>query len=547
MHIKPQLLSCLLIYMALSPAMAVGANFVSQNFYQQHLRKSRTASGSNSIQSKQAIGRLGARLTGRDLPAIQIPPADVTIINENSLSNIIKLPYSSDSLAKALQLKERMTRPNNLLNEYIALCYWQTGQTIKATELGNSVLRELESPALRRILYSQAMSERSYDLALHHLEKAGLSESSTLAAKIKIFIKKTDFPLLIPVLLFLAALAFGMKIIMAILRRMTRSALAKRTPACTTGIFQNNESSDKLTHNDIKQLITDDNHGETSVYLTDVSEGIHTPYNQSSNYPENSINDQFSERPSSDNYPEAVSPEAPYFSELPSTNSDRFDRCSAIFTEPEDSSIKPSTQINLGFDDETLTTLFVSLQLSLSQHMIRMLSIVSEASSAPKAELALKLGKMFAGDDYKTLLIDCNNTAPFLHEELCTPAASGISDLADPDCEITSIFRPAGTSQLFYITCGMKPFEADCLSESAWELLLDYCRKNYEIIILILPDYELIRQNTYLVRNTGMLIIDKEFDGNHLTGFDDLLAMHTDIKLFGKLSSNCRLTKESIA
>jgi len=495
------------------------ASSAPQNFHQKHLRNSRSASDSSEIQKRNALGRLAARISGRDIPLSSPPSSDQTLITEEQLLDLISRPYSSESLNRALLSMERLPRQNHALNKYIALCYWHTGQTIKAVELGNSILRELESPEIRKILYSQAISERNYDLALHHLEKTGLSKSAALFAKARLLIKKADLPLVFPVLLFLATLAGGMKLATALFKKRFINNVGR-----TDQTILKKHATSSLTE-DIREPTSNTTN---DVFADSVIIADHYLLQSSVARP---INSAITENCTFQALEDAKNESLPE------------DRSLVELFEPP---LTETSQASLSLDKETLKTLFVSLQLSLSQHMIRMISIASESRSALKARLALKLGSLFAENDYKTLLLDCNNTGTFLHEELGIKEFPGISDLADPDCEFTSVFRASNETQLFYVTCGMQPAEADSLPASAWELLLDYCRKNYEIIILILPETEIVCQNISMISNTVMLILDDEQENSHQSSFTDIIKSHPDIKLLGRLSSVENLSPENM-
>jgi len=515
--------------LALSASFSISAGSVPQNFYQKHLRKSRTASNTREIQAKQAMGRLAARITGREFPnsVSQSPSSNSIIVKEEHLSQILNQPYSSDSLNKALILQKRLSRPNYLLNEYIALCYWHTGQTIKAVELGNSVLRELESPKIRRILFSQAISERSFDLALHHLEKSGLSRYSMIIAQTRIFIGKADLPLILPALILLAFLAFGMKFIYRITKKTTADRSSKQQAFIPEEKFFSPECSeaDKTFE---KEAMESNTSAEFQTFYSESALTVQT------------------ENPAINDFAEIKNHESSIKSDLLDAEPSNFEMSqhSEILEEtrleiPETLNVAQQPDLNpetFSFGNETLKTFFLSLQLSLSQNMTRMISIISDSRSARKAAFALNLGKLFANDDYKTLLIDCNNASPFLHEEMGLSSVPGISDLTDPDCEITSIFRSSGLPQLYYITCGTIQDEITNISETAWDLLLDYCRKNYEIIILILPEAKFLSQNLNMIKNTGILLINDNSVPAEL-GINSIKSMN-ELKLLGELTVN---------
>lgn len=159
-------------------------------------------------------------------------------------------------------------------------------------------------------------------------------------------------------------------------------------------------------------------------------------------------------------------------------------------------------------EPESARLFFLGLQLALSEKMMRTLGITSATENANRALAAFQLARMFADDDYKTLLIDANDSGQFLHEIYGCEPAPGLADLINPDNSFATVFRKTEQAQLTLLTCGSETTGFSDLSDQALELLLSYCRKNFEIIILILPVADKLREKLSIIKDFGVVFLD---------------------------------------
>jgi len=152
-----------------------------------HLRQTRNASDSLSLKTEMARSKAAARIFGGKRVVNFTPRRDFLGTREFELQRIIGLKPASDSLQLALELKKQFSRPRLELDEFIALCHWETGNIEEAVKLSNEVLNKKESVSLRQKLFNSELNRGSYDTAKHHLKHSGLPRIAHLKSLLHFF------------------------------------------------------------------------------------------------------------------------------------------------------------------------------------------------------------------------------------------------------------------------------------------------------------------------------------------------------------------------
>ena len=140
-----------------------------------HLRQTRTASDSLSLKAELARSKAAARIFGGKRVVSFTPRPDFLAARDLELQRILTLRPATDSLRLALELKKQFSRSRPELDEFIALCYWETGNIEKAIKLSNDFLSQRESAVLRQKLFNAELNRGSYDTAKYHLKHSALT------------------------------------------------------------------------------------------------------------------------------------------------------------------------------------------------------------------------------------------------------------------------------------------------------------------------------------------------------------------------------------
>ncbi len=152
-----------------------------------YLRQTRNASGSLSLKAEMARSKAAARIFGGRRIVSFTPRRDFLGSRELELQRIIALKPASDSLQLALELRKQFTRPRPQLEEFIALCHWETGNIEKAVKLSNEFLNKNESTGLRQKLFNSEIQRGSYETAKRHLQHSGFPRVTYLKSLVHFF------------------------------------------------------------------------------------------------------------------------------------------------------------------------------------------------------------------------------------------------------------------------------------------------------------------------------------------------------------------------
>lgn len=169
------------------------------------LRQTRNASDS-LLKAELARSKAAARIFGGKKVVGFIPRRDFLGSREFELQRLLGLKPATDSLLLALELKKQFSRPRPELDEFIALCYWETGSIEKAVKLSNELLSRHESINLRQKLFKTELNRGSYEIAKHHLKHSGLNRTSHLKSLIHFFYLRSGLYVFLFWLFSLAAL-----------------------------------------------------------------------------------------------------------------------------------------------------------------------------------------------------------------------------------------------------------------------------------------------------------------------------------------------------
>lgn len=548
-----------------------------QNFYQQHLRSSRNASDQNEVRASKAMGKLAARISGQPLPRSISPAAATTITSDADVIELLKTAPGHHGLGVAQSLKSRLSHQNLLLEEYIARCYWAVGENTRAAELSNALLIEYESPSLRRFLANDAQKKGSHELAKHHLAKSDVTETKMLFVRLQIWLSEVSLFTVLFAVLFLFIMFYKKPGIKAF--KIGSQAMGAAETAKVSQIIENEASKSDKTDNNAKLRKSFSRKGKnkqtkTSVIhdLKPVREGISgSAFSQPAPVIPDQTNEQANHTEFLNSPAQTIMESSPVSAHFPlhsDSAPETIDKSKGSdFSIPDESprpslgcSNDPSAKLiregidlptgsrhdvleqhfdnQLGFiEPKSARLFFLGLQLALSDKMMRTLGITSSTENANRALAAFQLAKMFADDDYQTLLIDANDSGQFLHEIYCCEPAPGLADLINPDNSFATVFKKTEQTQLTLLTCGSEATGFSDLSNQALELLLSYCRKNFEIIILILPVATRLQEKLSIIKNFGVVFLDCYPPGEG-SNFHKLPMAANSLSVLGKILSN---------
>lgn len=170
------------------------------------LRQTRNVSDSPSLKAELARSKAAARIFGGKKVVSFVPRRDFLGSREFELQRLLGLKPATDSLPLALELKKQFSRPRPEIDEFIALCYWETGNIEKAVKASNEFLSQHESTDLRQKLFNTELARGSYEIAKHHLKHSGLNRTAHLKSLIHFFYLRSGLYVFLFWLLSLAAL-----------------------------------------------------------------------------------------------------------------------------------------------------------------------------------------------------------------------------------------------------------------------------------------------------------------------------------------------------
>lgn len=134
------------------------------------------------------------------------------------------------------------------------------------------------------------------------------------------------------------------------------------------------------------------------------------------------------------------------------------------------------------------------LNLSLSSQKQKVVLITSSTAEEGRTTVAINLAATFAAEDKRVLLIDANFRRPTSltvfpkateNEDLEKQTDSGLSDYLSGQCRESDVVRPSGVAGLDIIDSGQLPSNpAELLGSPRMEELLQYCRQNYDNIVI---------------------------------------------------------------
>ncbi len=593
------------------------------DFYQRHLRNSRSQTASASAKARKAMGKLGARLSGKKTTTKRPPPAIATRISSNDIVALLKMKPGKESLTIALILKESFPEQSLLLDEFIARSYWAIGDNNSARTKSIELLKSLESQNLRKELFLDALERKDYEMALHHIEGAGLSPAQKFLKifqiKYGILIWPLFFFMLLPIIYFL---------------RKKQSNPTAQSDTQTASSLQNCSadkdfkpptpssllSSEAIANLPVQEKVEvgfqqaseifhqSETENEPAINLFDSEfrycfseiEGFSFCLGTESTETEQTSDIEFKKQEPDENAidktqviesfveveiepssHDVTEEEVVIYHEL-QEEADLNISVSAVFMtahkentdsiadliieeinltqetnaasdiplqyqacesshEANESAVSNSASYapNTGFNnDDNLKLFFVGLQLRISETSIRIIGVTSADENANRALVALQIAECFANDDYKTLIIDADFTYPRLYSLLEMPDTPGFANLIETESHFSSLFRPTSINQLHFLACGEPCENVKEMTIQAWELLLDYSRKNYELIIIVLPPDSHLHNQMPIIERIGIIELGKENDNKSpsdsaLSWFDQ---NQTNLQILGVLT-----------
>ena len=187
------------------------------------------------------------------------------------------------------------------------------------------------------------------------------------------------------------------------------------------------------------------------------------------------------------------------------------------------------------------------LNLSASSEKQKVMLITSSTAAEGRTTVAINLAATFAAEDKRVLLIDANFRRPTSltifprateNEDFEEQMDSGLSNYLSGQCQENDIIRPSGAVGLDVIDSGQLPLNpAELLGSSQMEELLQYCRQNYDNIVIDGPpmlvsdakSLAALADGTILVCNTDITKIGaaqrivRELYGINITVFGAVL------------------------
>ena len=140
---------------------------------------------------------------------------------------------------------------------------------------------------------------------------------------------------------------------------------------------------------------------------------------------------------------------------------------------------------------EAYRTLRTSLQFSGTDSGLKTLVVTSAEPSEGKSTTSLRLAEDFAGLGKKVLIIDADLRKPKLHRLLQAQNAIGLSNLLTNVVRagsIEGIFQSTHHPNLTFMASGtIPPNPADILVSQKMGLMMQFCKKRYDLIVIDSP------------------------------------------------------------
>jgi len=349
-------------------------------------------------------------------------PDNIKLLKQET-AELVKQSPDQVNLEQALKLKKRSQAFQPALELFIAECYWATGNNDEAAKLSRKLLQQIESPWLRKKLYRYELDHGNPEAARRHLAKSGLNFFHRLPVSIEIFLQQYGF------LVFTFTLAIAAGAIYTTLRtlRLLIKALAS------------------VFHKSFKHF----------------SESVPEANNTH-------------ELPRLQLYP------------LPA-------QISGVTPACETSIIPAAQQIAPIKDSEpcekpTIPVLsrYAIFQSMIGEKSFRVIGITSLKPSFTRLSLGLKLATNLAEADYQTILIDANDTMPFIHQIKNCLAAPGLEEFSDAG-QIEGLMQKIPQCRFKIMAGGNDCLGFSRLSAEHWRMVLNSCRQKFDIVIVVLP------------------------------------------------------------
>lgn len=199
------------------------------------------------------------------------------------------------------------------------------------------------------------------------------------------------------------------------------------------------------------------------------------------------------------------------------------------------------------FISEQFRTIRTNINFSLPDHGSRAILITSSIPGEGKSTNAANLAVVFAQEGKKVLLIDADMRKPTLHLTFNLQNTIGLSNILVGKHYIYNGIQETPIVGLFTLTSGpIPPNPAELLSSKNMDLLLEFARENYNIIIIDAPpllsvtDGQILGNKcdgTLLIINSG--VTDRS---NVLKAKNVLISSHA--KILGVVLNNYKISSK---
>ena len=114
--------------------------------------------------------------------------------------------------------------------------------------------------------------------------------------------------------------------------------------------------------------------------------------------------------------------------------------------------------------------------------------IFNAGAGAGKTLNSINLALLFARNDKKTILIDCDLRKPMIHKVLDLKQEPGLTNVLINKVDILKAVQPIMKKNISVLTCGLlPPNPSDLLNSKKMQDVLNYLKDHYDIIILDVP------------------------------------------------------------
>lgn len=159
-----------------------------------------------------------------------------------------------------------------------------------------------------------------------------------------------------------------------------------------------------------------------------------------------------------------------------------------ILPAARDANVAEAFEDNKSPLSEAYRSLRTSLQFTGTEHSIRTLFVTSAEPSEGKSTTAYKLAEDFAALGRKVLIIDADMRKPQLHRLFKISNAIGLSNLLSRvtrKAEVDSIFHRKQDGNLTVLPAGtIPPNPVDLLMSQRMAMIMQYCAKNFDLVII---------------------------------------------------------------